>query len=133
MDVREWFDQETPRPRVSSKWVSRALKSRRITDDPKAERRCVWIGAQPVSDLRRNRTRLRIPGQAKATVVMLPHRQAIWVYDLLREALLQQNRTSSYPLLRDAMRAFPGKPADFESFMKDSSWKKIRAAGLLLV
>ena len=133
MDVREWFDQETPRPRVSSKWVSRALKSRRITDDPKAERRCVWIGGLPVSEQRGNSTRLKILGQTKDIVVILPHRQAIWLYDLLREALLQQNRTSSYPLLRDAMRAFPGKPADFESFMRDSSWKKIRAAGLLLV
>jgi len=133
MDVRKWFDQETPRPRVSSKWVRCALKFQRIADDPKAERRCVWIGGLPVSERRGNNTRLRIPGQAKDTVVMLPHRQAIWLYDLLREALLQQNRTSSYPLLRDATRAFPGKPADFESFMRDSSWKKIRAAGLLLV
>lgn len=133
MDVREWFDQETPRPRVSSKWVSRALKSRRITDDPKAERRCVWIGGVPVSERRGNSTRLKIPGQTKDTAVTLPHQQAMWVHELLQEALLQKQRTSSYPLLRDVKRAFPGKQADFESLVRDSSWKKIREAGLLLV
>lgn len=133
MDVREWFDQETPRPRVSSKWVSRALKSRRIADDPKAERRCVWIGGLPVSERRGNRTKLKIPGRTKETAVALPNQQAMWLTDLLQEALLQKQRTSSYPLLRDVKRRFPGKPADFESFMRDSSWKKIRAAGLLLV
>jgi len=133
MDMRGWFDHETPRPRVSSKWANSIINTRHITDDPKAERRCVWIGGLPVSEQRGNRARLRIHGQTKETVVTLPYRQAMWLTDLLQEALVQKHRTASYPLLREVKAAFPGKPTEFALLMRDSSWKKIRAAGLLLV
>jgi hypothetical protein len=57
----------------------------------------------------------------------------MWLTDLLQEALVQKHRTASYPLLREVKAAFPGKPTEFALLMRDSSWKKIRAAGLLLV
>src|SRR5215831_10502243 len=72
MDVRQWFDQTAPRPRVSSTWVSRILKSRHSTDNPNAERRLVWLGGQPVGERRGTETKLHIPGQTKGISVTLP-------------------------------------------------------------
>jgi hypothetical protein len=133
MDVREWFDQPTPRPRVPSGWTRRALKNRPGPDDTQAERHCVWMGGRPVIESGGKRARLHISGYEKEMTMMLPSAQADWLKDVLTESGLGKERRGSYPSWRQARRAFPGNAADFSSFVQQPSWKKIRAAGLLLV
>jgi hypothetical protein len=77
--------------------------------------------------------RLILPGRTKETAVTLPVQQAEWLDDLLREASPHANRTTPYPLLREAKAMFPGSHRDFESLLNSPAWKKVRAAGLLLV
>ena len=115
MDVRQWFDHAVPRPLVPSNWVNRILKSRHITDNPKAERRCVWIGGQP-----------------KVSFTLLPS-HAMWLHDLLEQSTPRRQRTTAYPLLREIKTSFPKRKTDFESLLRSPAWKRIRAAGLLLV
>jgi len=133
MDVREWFDYRTPRPRVSSKWAHRTLQKRRLDDDATAERHCVWIGEPPVVESHGKRARLHVPGGGKETAVTLPSAHAMWLSGLLQEGRLRSERGGTYPSWREVRRAFPGSTAEFTSFVKQPSWKRIRAAGLLLV
>src|SRR6478672_6438517 len=133
MDVREWFDYRTPRPRVSSKWAHRTLQKRRLDDDATAERHCVWIGEPPVVESQGKRARLHVPGGGKETAVTLPSAHAMWLSGLLQEGRLRSERGGTYPSWREVRRAFPGSTAEFTSFVKQPSWKRIRAAGLLLV
>jgi radical SAM superfamily enzyme YgiQ (UPF0313 family) len=134
MDVRQWFDHPAPPPRVSSKWVSRRiLKSREIIDDPNAERRLVWLGGMPVSERKGKRTRLHIPGHMKEITVTLPSQHAMWFHDLLERSAPRSTRSTSYPLLRETRNTFPEQSTDFTSFLRSPVWKRVRAAGLLLV
>ena len=133
MDVRQWFDQAAPAPRVSSTWVSRILKTRHSTDDPNAERRLVWLGSQPVAERRRTVTTLHIPGQAQEISVTLSSPHALWFQDLLEQSAPRNTRTTSYPLFRDTRATFPDSNTDFAAFLRSSAWKRVRAAGLLLV
>ena len=133
MDVRRWFDQAAPAPRVSSTWVSRTLKSRHSTDDPNAERRLVWLGGQPVAERRRTVTTLHIPGQTKEISVTLPSPHALWFQDLLEQSNPRNSRTPSYPLFRDTRATFPDRNRDFAVFLRSPAWKRVREAGLLLV
>jgi hypothetical protein len=133
MDVRSWFDHPTPKPGVSSTWITRALKAHHGIDDANVERRCVWIGKPAVVDLRDGHVRLSLQGRQRALTVALPSRQATWLSDLLNEALSQRSRYASYPSWRDARQAFPGRHAELASFIRNPSWERIRAAGLLLV
>jgi radical SAM superfamily enzyme YgiQ (UPF0313 family) len=131
MDIRQWFDHNTPRPRVASDWVLRVLGERPVQDDSKAERRCVWIGGSSVMESRGSRARLRIADPE--TTVSLPAAQATWVGEILCEGNLRSQRAGIYPLWRDVRRTFPGTSAELASFVKQAAWRKIRAAGLLLV
>jgi hypothetical protein len=133
MDVRKWFDHQTPRPRVSSKWVVGARTARQIGEETDVERRCVWIGGEAVVESRTDRVRLSIEGRKRAMELTLPSPQAMWLRDLLKETLPQKERYTSYPSWREAKRTFPGTPRDLASLMNGSSWNRIRAAGLLLV
>lgn len=133
MDVREWFDINTPRPRVSSTWTNRALQKRRSDDAAVADRHCIWIGGPPVVQTQGKRARLYVPGGIKETAVTLPVPQAMWLSELLQEGRLRSEREGSYPSWREVRRAFPGSTAEFTSFVKQPSWERIRAAGLLLV
>ena len=133
MDVRQWFDQAAPAPRVSSTWVSRILKSRHTTDDPNAERRLVWLGGQPLAERRRTVTTLHIPGQTREISVTLPSPHALWFQDLLEQSTPRNTRTSSCPLFRDTRASFPDRQRNFALFLRSPAWKRVRAAGLLLV
>lgn len=133
MDVRQWFDHKTPRPRVSSGWVSRALRKRQIHNDVKAERRCVWIGGLPVIESKGRRAKLHISGPEKEMAVVLPPAQAIWLKDVLIQGGVRTQPGGNYPSWRDVRQTFPGTAAEFTSFIKQPAWRKIRAAGLLLV
>jgi hypothetical protein len=133
LDVRQWFDHATPKPRVSSTWVQRLLKSRVVEDDPQAERRFVWLGGQPVCEPVGKRTRLILPGRTSDHAVTLSTQQAKWLEDLIQRSTPHRVPSSPYPLLRDTKTSFPGTAKDFETFLSGTSWKKVRAAGLILV
>jgi hypothetical protein len=133
LDVRQWFDHSAPKTQVSSLWVRRLLKKRFVTDDPRAERRFVWLGGQPVCEPAGRRTRLILPGHASDQAVTLADEQALWLDRLIQQSTPQDNPSHPYPLLREVKTTFPGTVKDFETFLGTTSWKKIRAAGLLLV
>jgi radical SAM superfamily enzyme YgiQ (UPF0313 family) len=133
LDVRQWFNHSVPRPRVSSTWVRRLLKNRIVEDDPQAERRFVWLGGQPVCENVGRKTRLILPGHASDHAVTLIDVQARWLDDLIRQSSPHNHSSHPYPLLQETRRTFPGTIKEFETFLGTTSWKKIRAAGLLLV
>ena len=133
LDVRQWFDHSTPKPRVSSAWVHRLLKRRIVVDDPLAERRFVWLGGQAVREPIGRRTRLILPGRTKDYAVTLTDRQAQWLDDLIRQSTPQHNLSRLYPSLRETKTNFPGTTEQFEVLLNSPAWKKIRAAGLLLI
>jgi hypothetical protein len=133
LDVRQWFDHSVPNPRVSPTWVRRLLKIRMMGDDPRAERRFVWLGGRPVCEPIGKRTRLILPGHASDQSITLADQQAQWLDDLIRQSTPQRNSSNPYPLLRETKTTFPGTTQEFESFLGTNSWKKVRMAGLLLV
>jgi radical SAM superfamily enzyme YgiQ (UPF0313 family) len=133
MDVRRWFDHRTPRPRVSSGWTRRVLEQHHAENDAKAERRSIWMGHPPVVESRGSRARLLVAASNKEMAVTLPTAQAAWLNQLLQDCSLGKERGGTYPLWRDARRAFPGTAADFTLFLQQPPWRKIRDAGLLLV
>ncbi|HZC80168.1 MAG TPA: radical SAM protein, partial [Nitrospiraceae bacterium] len=75
LDVRQWFDHSVPSPRVSPTWVRRLLKIRMMGDDPRAERRFVWLGGRPVCEPIGKRTRLILPGHSNDQSVTLADQQ----------------------------------------------------------
>jgi hypothetical protein len=133
LDVREWFDHSVPKPQVSSMWVRRLLKERTLKNDPKAERRFVWLGGKPVCEPVGRRTRLILPGHTSDEAVTLPNQQTQWLDNLIRQSTPHNNPSRPYPLLRETKTTFPGTVKEFETFLGTTSWKKVRNAGLLLV
>ena len=133
LDVRQWFDHSVPSPRVSPAWIRRLLKGRIVGDDPRAERRFVWLGGRPVCEPLGKRTRLILPGHSSDQSVTLADQQAQWLDHLIRHSTPQRNETNPYPLLRETKTTFPGSVKEFETFLGTTSWKKVREAGLLLV
>lgn len=133
MDVRRWFDHSVPRPRVSPSWVRRTLGRRREEDDPCAERRFVWLGGSPFRETAGRRSRLILPGRVGNTAVVLTHEEGEWMTDLILRSTPQNRLSVPYPLLQATRPTFPGGTEEFDQFLQTRSWKKIRAAGLLLV
>jgi len=133
LDVRRWFDRSTPKPRVSATWAIRLINNRASHDNPKAERRFVWLGGTPVSETQRQRQRLILPGRLHDTTVLLPRDRADWLGDLLQQATPRRNGSTSYPWLRVAAMKFPGNEREFASFLASTQWRNVRMAGLLLV
>lgn len=133
MDVRRWFEYPVPRPRVPHSWVRRTLARRYEKDDPHAERRFVWLGGSPIREAAGRRSRLIVPGRTRNSTLLLSHEQGEWITDLILRSTPQNRRSVPYPSLRETQSGFPGGAAEFERFLRSVSWKKIRAAGLLLV
>ena len=133
LDIRQWFDQTVPPPRVSSTWIRHLLKERTVTDDPQAERRFIWLGGQPICERTGGRTRLILPGRSSDQTVTLTHTHAQWLHDLIQQSRPHNNSSHPYPLLRETNASFPGTVKEFETFLGTTSWKKVRRAGLLLV
>lgn len=133
MDVRRWFDHSVPRPRVSPTWVGRTLARRSEEDDPRAERRFVWLGGSPFRETTGRRSRLILPGRTGNTALVLSHEQEEWMTDLILRSTPQNRQSVPYPSLHDTRSAFPGGGTAFERFRRSPSWRKLRAAGLLLV
>jgi len=133
LDVRQWFDHSVPKTQVSPMWVRRLLKRRIAEDHPQTERRFVWLGGQPVCEPAGRRTRLILPGHSSDQAVTIANPQAQWLDGLIQQSTPHNNPSRPYPLLRETTPTFPGTAKDFEIFLGTTSWKKVRAAGLLLV
>ena len=133
MDVRDWFEQPAPKPRVSPRWVTGLLKNRLTVDNPQAERRIVWLGGQPVHESTGKKTRLLLSGPSGDCAITLQREQARWLDHLIVQGTPHATPPHSYPLLRDVQASFPGGTPAFNTFIETPSWKKTRAAGLLLV
>ena len=133
LDVRHWFDHAVPAPRVSRTWIPTLLKARTRKDTPQAERRLVWLGGQPVCEPAGTRTRLILPGRTTDATLTLATPQAEWLQALIARATPRAARAGSYALLAEERATFPGTPHACDAFLTTAAWRKIRAAGLLLV
>lgn len=132
LDVREWFDHDVPRPQVSSAWITRLLDNNSHADSPAAERRCVWIGGPVAVDYRGMSTTLVLSEQLAHQAIVLPQPRAEWLQHLITRSTPQQV-PQSYPHMRDVADSFSGTAQEFRSFLRSSTWNRVRAAGLLLV
>jgi hypothetical protein len=133
MDVRAWFDGNAPRPRLSARWAKRALSRLRIDDEAAMERHCVWIGGPPVVESQGKLVRLHANADDGSLALTLPSAQAMWLSDVLQKSRLTSERGGKYPLWREVRREFPGTSGELASLINHRPWKRIRAAGLLLV
>jgi hypothetical protein len=93
----------------------------------------VWLGGTPEYAPGKTRATIVLPGTAGDTVVVLPDGQARWLVELLNHSTPQRSRTDPYPRFMDSYKAFPETQKAAEAFFAGPVWKKIRAAGLLLV
>jgi tRNA A37 methylthiotransferase MiaB len=126
LPVQKWFAKFVPAPRVSKQWAVRVVKVIR-QHGADAERRLVWIGEVPVAEpAGRGRCRMILPTRTDDVTVDVPSAQAVWLVELLRASTPMAG--ARYPVWKDVAAARDG-----EAFMKTAGWKKVRAAGLLLV
>jgi hypothetical protein len=132
LDVREWFENEVPRPQVPSAWVRRLLKKRTSDDHSDLERCVVWLGGAVACESIGKQSRLMLTGPRENHSVTLPEPQARWLEQLIRAATPGQ-ASQTYPHMREAHGTFPGEVSDFNTFLNSPSWIKIRDAGLVLV
>lgn len=132
LDVRLWFDEQVPRPTVSSAWLRRLLKNRTIDDRAETERRCVWLGGTVTCESKGKRSRLIHVGAEKEHVLILPESQARWLEQLIVQST-PLAPSQEYPRFQQARNQFPGTASDFTVFLKTFSWKTIRSAGFVLV
>ena len=132
LDVREWFDEDVPRPTVSSAWLRQLLRGGTIEDTSATQRRCVWLGGAVTSEPNGKRARLIHAGPEKEQVFTLPEPQARWLEQLITKST-PQSSPQEYPHIQQACNWFPGTVSDLSAFLKTSSWKQIRSAGLVLV
>lgn len=132
LDVRQWFEYEVPRSRVSSTWLKRLLHKRRAEHDAPTERHVVWVGGEVTCESARTKATVIFSGPQKDRILILPKPQARWLEELIRTATPQQT-SQTYPHVREAHRTFPGPESDLTTFLNSPSWNKFRAAGLVLV
>lgn len=133
MDVREWFDREVPKPRVSRTWVRTVLKQRSGEDDPAIERRLVWLGKQPSLETKGSKTWLNLQDGPKHRKIILPPADASWIQDVILASTPGNQPSTSYPLLRQVAESFPGDADRFRRFLQTPAWKRLRSSGLLLI
>ena len=132
LDVRFWFDEKVPRPRVSSRWLTGLLTKQPIDEGTTRERRLVWLGGNVTSESVGKRSRLILRGTQHDQILMLPTSQVQWLTQLLSAATPQQP-SQTYPHMRDAGKGFPGTASSYDRFLTSQAWKQIRATGLVLV
>jgi hypothetical protein len=134
--VRQWFDRPVPNPRVARDWIARALSTQASTDDPKLDRRLVWIGGTPVvQPIGAARARLILPTRAEDLSLRLSRASAEWLADLIRQATpAREKGGEGYPSLRVVREGYPqGGANGFDVFMRSRAWREARKMGLLSV
>jgi len=82
---------------------------------------------------RAKHARVILPGRMSDSAVSMSKPHAVWLADLIQQSTPKNKPSHPYPLLREARSAFPGNPKEFATYLDSPSWKKVRAAGLLLV
>ncbi|QPD03922.1 MAG: Radical SAM protein [Candidatus Nitrospira kreftii] len=132
LDIRQWFDEDVPRPTVPSTWLKQLLKNRVIEERRGGERRCVWLGGTVTCEPEGSRFRLIYDGSGKEYILNLPESQAKWVQQLIVTST-PRSSSQEYPYIHQVGSQFPGTISDFNAFLNTSSWKKIRSIGLVLV
>jgi radical SAM superfamily enzyme YgiQ (UPF0313 family) len=132
LDVRQWFDYEVPRPHVASTWLTRLRSHRPKEQGFREERHVVWLGGAVACESVGARSTLTFSWATKDQILRLPRSQARWLEALMRDATPRRT-TQTYPHVREARGGFPGSESDFTSLLSSAAWKKLRAAGLLLV
>lgn len=133
LDVRDWFEHSVPKPGVSPTWIRRLLKQRTVGDYPQEERRFVWLGGEPVCQPAGKKARLILPGRARDHTITLPSQEAEWLHRLIQQATPRGMSPGSYPQIKEVGPTFPGSAKEFERLLGSLSWRKVRAAGLLLI
>ncbi|GJL53639.1 MAG: radical SAM protein [Nitrospirales bacterium] len=135
-DVRSWFSEHVPRPNVRRDWVKRVLASGPPEDPSLLERKFVWIGGTPVSEVRgAKRCRLIFPSRSDDGEVTLSREHADWLIDLIQRATPgSEIMEQGYPSYKDVRSTFPLGAADgFDEFVQTRGYRLARQIGLLIV
>ncbi|MGB0910318.1 MAG: radical SAM protein, partial [Nitrospirales bacterium] len=135
-DVRSWFTEPVPTPRVGRNWVKRLLSSEPLADPSLIERKFVWIGGKPVSEDRKaNQCQLILPSRSADETVTLPRAHAAWLSDLILRATPDNDTAKDgYPSYKEVRSHFPFGGADgFDGFSQTKEFALARSIGLLLV
>lgn len=135
-DVREWFPERVPKPKVKRTWVKQVLESDQPEDRSRHERKFVWIGGQP--DVERGKGeqyRIMLPNRTIDEEVRLKRGQGEWFLNLIERAIpVHQPGGHRYPIFKEVRAGFPfGGPKGFDKWWQSASAQKARAVGLLLV
>jgi radical SAM superfamily enzyme YgiQ (UPF0313 family) len=135
-DIREWFPERVPKPKVKGNWVKNLLEADFPDDHSRHERKYVWIGGQP--DVERGKGqqyRIILPNRTTDEEVRLKQGQGEWFLNLIERASpVQQAGGHRYPIYKEVRAGFPfGGPRGFDKWWQSASAQKARAVGLLLV
>jgi hypothetical protein len=76
-----------------------------------------------------------LPNRAADTETRLQPAKATWLLDLIQQSTPAcKKHGEGYPALKDVRATYPfGGNRGFDALVKSVPWKKVRAAGLLLV
>ncbi len=135
-DVREWFPEQTPKPKVPRTWVKQILETAAEEDTSRMERKFVWIGGQPDVDRGKGEQyRIMLPNRTMDQEVRLKRGEAEWLLNLISRAMpVDQPGGHRYPIFKEVRAGFPfGGPKGFDKWWQSVSAQKARAVGLLLV
>ena len=135
-DVREWFPETTPKPKVKRTWVKEIIESALEKAVSPMERKFVWIGGQP--DVERGKGgqyRIVLPNRIVDEEVRFKQEQAEWFLNLIERATpVHQPEGHSYPVFKEVRADFPfGGHKEFDKWWESVSAQKARTVGLLLV
>ncbi len=135
-DVRSWFAEPVPKPRVRRDWVKRLLSTGERVDPSVAERKFVWVGGTPVIENKRNNhCRLILPNRSTDETVNLSQDHAAWLMDLIYCATPNREKGKiGYPVYKAVRSTFPyGHAKGFDVLWQSQALGKARSIGLLLV
>ena len=132
LDIRDWFDHPTPKPRVTASWIRRLLRHRTIRDNMRMERRLVWIGDRPITTSDASTVTLHISNKG-CDAMRLGRQEFMWLMDIIARSTPRNRLAQAYPSLRSVLADFPGGERKCERFIAGPCWNTLRTAGLLLV
>jgi radical SAM superfamily enzyme YgiQ (UPF0313 family) len=135
-DVREWFHERVPKPKVKRTWVKQVLETDQPEDRSRHERKFVWIGGHPdVERGKGDQYRIMLPNRTTDEEIRLKRGQGEWFLNLIERAVpVRQPGGHRYPIYKEVRAGFPfGGPKGFDRWWQSASAQKARAIGLLLV